>query len=299
MKYPCLFTLVFIWFNLNGHAEEISQVYPGKLLNKDLISTESDPVIDLKFKGTENGFLAFKFRHLDRVTIKEIPIFEKLVLVRIKGANNEPGEQRLVPDEFIHGDIIVREEIIDNGPVASEDFMYLGVTTRTDLKGILLDDREKILSLFEDLQHQSSTLQFANKRLGIQELTLTRAQIYQELGIFYESRINSREENLSIGGVLDQATYAPGDTAKLSVSARNEGDEGVVYRVLARSVSRWEWLDGKMFYLGDINAGEKKLFSRFFPIPDDTAEGDYYLRIGGNEYSGAKPQHRMIFKIRK
>ena len=90
---------------------------------------------------------------------------------------------------------------------------------------------------------------------------------------------------------------ARGDTAKLYLTVKNEGEQGNIYRILARSISRWHWLDGKMYYVGDLKPGEEKQLVRIFRIPENVEAGKYYLRIGFNDHSGLKPQLPLTIQI--
>ena len=121
--------LLYIGCNLVCYSEQITEIYPGSLINRELIAVHSNPFIVVTFIGTMNGQLAFEFEEFDRRVFEERAIYEKLKVVRQKGDPNDPGLRQHVPGETITGEIEKREEIIKIGPVARKNFHYFGVTS--------------------------------------------------------------------------------------------------------------------------------------------------------------------------
>ena len=289
--------LVYGVVNSNSHGEQITEIYRGSLIKRELIEVNSNPFITVSFLGTLDGQLAFIFKEFDRLVFHEKPIYEKLKVVREKGDFNDTGLRRLVPGEYIVGDLEQREEIKEVGPISLKQFQYFDVTSRTNTDGILLDDQQMILAQFENLRERSVAIKFESEEQEILELELTRNELNEKLGIHYGTAQRSHPDNLKFEANWKNGYYAPGDVANLYLTAKNGGIQGDVYRILARSISRWHWLDGKMFYVGDLKPGEEKQLMRIFRIPEDIEEGRYWLRIGFNDHSGGKPQLSLTIEI--
>ena len=294
------FALGFIYIVYGySYAEQVTDVYPGSLLKKELTAIHSNPFVRVSFWGLRDGELAFEFKEFDRLIFEEKPVYEKLKVVREKGDLNDSGQRDLIPGEYIVGPTEKREEIREIGPVALESFRYFGVITRTDSNGILVDSQQVILAQFENLREQSARIQFKSETHEPLELELTRRELYSKLGIRYDIIKKSHPENLKFEARWDQTSYAPGDSAELDIMVENSGKNSEnIFRLLARSVSRWPWLDGKMYYIGDLKPGEKKQLMRIFRIPKDAQLGLFCMRIGFNDHSGAKPQLPLTIEIR-
>ena len=297
MKFFGFVILFSYLFSSRIHGEQITEIYPGSLIKRELVAVHSNPFVVVSFFGILDGRLSFAFKAFDRRVFEETPVYEKLKVVREREDLNDSGLRSLVPGEYITGAVEKREEIEKIGPVSFENFQYFGVTSRTDRKGILVDDQQVVLSQFENLRRLSVLIKFESKEYGVLELNLSRSELYDELGIHYGTTQKSHPENLKFEANWGSNLYTPGSTAKLFLTVANTGDVGDIYRVLARSISRWHWLDGKMYYIGDLKPGEEKQLMRILRIPDNVLPGTYYLRIGFNDHSGSKPQLPLTIDI--
>ena len=151
---------------------------------------------------------------------------------------------------------------------------------------------------FDDLKKQSAKILFSNSDGESLELELTRREVYEYLEIMFGRLERSYPSGLEFDVRWDRAKYNRGDIGKATVRVRNSGSEGNILRVLGRSTSRWPWLDGKMYYFGDLKPDEEKVRERLFAFPRDAAPGVYYLRIGFSEHSGVKPQFSTSVTLR-
>ena len=298
MKFICYMIMLNFAVYHNSYGGQVTEIYPGSLLKKELTAIHSNPFIKVRFWGILDGELAFEFKEFDRLIFEEKPIFEKLKVVREKDDFNDSGQQELIPGETIMGQPEIREEIIELGPLVQENFRYFDVIYRTDNNGILVDREQVILGQFENLRDQSVRIQFKSDTVKIPELELTRKELYSQFGIRYDIVKKSHPENLKFEARWNKSSYAPGEVAELDIIVENSGNpEENIFRLLARSISRWPWLDGKMYYLGDLKAGEKKQLLRIFRIPINIPHGFYCMRIGFNDHSGAKPQLPLTIEI--
>ncbi len=273
-----------------GKAAKIDEPYRGKLLRYETVSTRNEVFLQSEFVGLMNGNLAFKVLRADRREIVEKPIYEKIMVIRNSDSDHAPGVMRTVANEYMEGKPTPRIEIIELGPLAEAGIIYLDVTTATDKNGMFTDDRQLVLSAFDDLQLSVFRFTITSYKHGINNIEVSRTELYEKFGIDFKVRDASHPDNLVAKGHWDRDIYRPGDRAVLTVSLLNRSQTGSIYRLLGRSISRWPWLDGKMLYCGDLAPGKTKTIVRIFKVPAVTEFRDSYMRIGFNDISGAKPQ---------
>ena len=280
-------------------ADELSrEEYRGKKIREVEVSRQNNPYILATFLGAEEGLLMFELHQYDRLEIFSKAIYEKIIVISQKDDPNDPGIRELVPNEFIQGTPHLRVEKADLGPIADTTFALNGQRLTTDAHGILFDNEEWVLSKFEDLKTKSIPILFTNPERGSAEFELTRSEFNSKLGISYTYTAPSHARGLRSKAEWDKESYVAGDTAVLKVTIGNVDRSGSIYRLLARSMSRWTWLDGKMFYFGDVESGERMTFKRTFHIPRDVHSGTYYQRVGFNDISGEKPQLSVTLEVR-
>jgi hypothetical protein len=284
---------------LAGFSAELERSeYRGKKIREVEVSRQSNPYILATFLGAEDGLLMFELHQYDRVEIFSKAIYEKIVVIRQRDDPNDPGVRELIPNEFIQGTPELRIEKKDMGPIADTSFAFGEQRLTTDAQGILFDDAEWVLEQFEDLTTKSIPILFTNPERGSAEFELTRSEFNSKLGISYTYTAPSYPRGLRSKAEWDKESYAAGDSAVLTVTVGNADRRGSIFRLLARSMSRWQWLDGKMFYFGDIQSGQRMTFKRTFHIPRDVHSGTYYQRVGFNDISGEKPQLSVTLVIR-
>jgi hypothetical protein len=298
MTHIVLTVFIFITSTISVFSEYEQEIYPGKLIRFETISKKSNPFIKVKLNGIIDSKIAFEFRQWDHQFFEEKPIYEKMLVLKNSKDVNNPGIRRFVHGEFIEGPIVERTESVDLGPLVFEDFKYLGSIATTDRNGILRDARQILFSRFDYLKQRSIALQFASVKHGNYDLELTRSDLYELLEMDYDKPKRSHPQNLTYEATWYGASFSPGTTAGLSIVVRNSGSSGEVSLVLARSMSRWSWLDGKMFYFGTLLPGQEKHFVRLFQIPEDIEEGTYYLRVGLRDYSGTKLQLPLVMNVK-
>lgn len=278
-------------------AATIEEFYPGNVLRTEVLQRDSHHYIEAKVVGFRDGVLAMKIEQFDRQVIRERDIHEKVRIVRTDDSTR--GTREIIADQVIAGNSREREERILVGPVRNTEFQYLGGRAVTDDDGILRDHDQAILSLFEQRRSKVARLQFASPDAGICEFELTRNKLDELLGITFDHRSGrSCPSKLELSSQWDKPFYRPGDRARLTVTAQHNEQTCNVAQLQGLSMSRSTWLDGKMYYFGDILAGTPRSFTRVFFIPKDAPEGVYYQRIGLRDYSGAKPQLSVQLIVR-
>jgi len=296
------FTVLSLLLCTAMFAAETSDVYRGRMVRTEEISRQSNPFLRGQFLGYLDGKLAFQIVMFDRAEIFRRAIYEKLIVTRDPSNPDDPGFRSVVPGQFIQGEPERTEEVNELAPAANRAFRYHAgegpeTTARTNDTGVLLDADEAVLLQLEDLRQASVQIVFSNQSDGACHVELTRAEFNNKMGISYEYQKKSYPKNLKAAAEWDKQIYKPGEIATLTLKLSNRGENGDVVRLLGRSLSRWNWLDGKMFYLGDLAPQERATFSRRFIIPDDAPAGIHYLRIGFNDISGTKPQLPLTLQI--
>ena len=110
-----------------------------------------------------------------------------------------------------------------------------------------------------------------------------------------------RPGQIEISSAWDRPRYRPGDRARLTVTVKNVAENGppIGFVKGGRAMSRHPWLDGPIFYVEPVPAAESRSFTREFVIPNDFDLDVAHLRVGFNEYSGTKPQHTVLLKVRQ
>ncbi|MFM1548279.1 MAG: hypothetical protein ACKJSG_02690 [Lentisphaeria bacterium] len=273
-------------------AAEVSQAYRGDLLHKEHVATESNPFITAEFLGLREGNLAFLFRRMDLQVIRERPIYQKVMVTRNDDDMQSSGIRIVVPGETLEGPIESRQQRAELGLLPDASVQFEGISARTNRNGVFIDNDQTVLAIFDDLKVNRHAFTITNLRHGNCEVELTRLEMYKKLDIDYDETRSSHADQL-VGEVeWNRSSYRAGDVAVLSLKVTNGSKDGEIYRLLGRTVSRWPWLDGKMFYIGDLGPGESRVASRRLVVPEDLPEdlAVLYLRIGFNDLTGGKPQ---------
>ncbi len=281
-------------------AETVTEIYPGKRIRYEQISQKSNLFFKVYLNTIIDNNLSFKIIQFDRQKILEKPIFEKVEVVRNKNDQNDAGRRTIKLGETITGDLEERENLLEIGPIASHQFGCLQKIFETDENGILVDRQQIIISLYDDLKHKESELVFSSPEHGRSILKLTRTDLYSLFDVEFKHYKRSHPESLVLDAVWDKKNFTPGQIAEITLSVKNTAKTekpGDTFLVLGRSMSRWPWLDGKMFYFGNFTPGVEKKITRLFKIPDGIPPGAYYLRIGLRDYSGEKLQIPIVLQI--
>jgi hypothetical protein len=281
-------------------AKQVTEEYPGELLREEVLETKVlGRHLRVDFVGLQEGDLTFRIHGLEEQSVRYRPIHQKILISRQADDANDRGERFVVPGEVVATNPEQRNETLDMGPVADAEFDIRGTLFRTDGQGILRDRQQVLLAAFDDLRFEGLDVALHTDTFGEGRLVLTREQLRAAFDVHFRYRGQSHPDRLQAVAEWDRDQYAPGDIARLKLTVSNTGEQGDVLLVLGgRSISRWPWLDGKMFYLGKLPPGEQRVLSRRFTVPADAAAGRYYLRLGFNDYSGRKPQVPVSLAIR-
>lgn len=280
-------------------GKSIREIYPGRLLRTQTLSRDRvDTRITVEFAGIIRNSPAFLFRKKNIILVRTQNFYEKLLVIREE--NDTDGGQRLpLAGEEIPGEIKKHKEIEDAGILRGATFQFLGDQQITNVKGIILDRNQLVLNAFDNLRKKQVTIRFDGGKIGSTTLVLTRKQLRQALQVRFDYVGHSSPKACQISYHWDRPFYQAGSSPKLTVTLQNTSQKSPVFLLRGgRSVSRWPWLDGKMFYFGELAPGKTDSFTRIFSVPENIPAGTYYLRIGFSEWSGTKPQLPVRLKIR-
>jgi hypothetical protein len=284
---------------LTASAREVREIFRGKKLSEEQLGTKTtERFMDAWFSGVIDGDLTFLVTVKERRVTSIRPIYEKVRITRENSDPTDSGVREVLVGQTVKGDVEERQRVVDLGPVKYTAFSYLGTTQRTDVNGLLTDKEQTILKQFDNLDFDQLSVE-ATAKSGTIQLKLTRERLYEKYDVQFGFKGQTTPVNLKTTAEWDRSQYAAGDAATLVVTAENAGESGdLVLLRGGRSVSRWDWLDGQMFYFGHLAPNDKRTFVRQFIIPKDAKPGYYHLRVGFSERSGEKPQLPLYIRVK-
>lgn len=295
MKYSrliCCATALLLCLALSPtYAQKIKR--KGRFLHTEIEGYEDATA----FKATlytypNSSFPVFKLVKLTKRTIREIKVFETV----IDTINQNPNQKHhihsfkdliVVPNEFIKDNPTTREEIIVEGPFANTTFTIDGVSMTTDAQGHVADTSQRLLRRFDDLTQNSINIDISHPKYGSYQLEVTRLILKPEEDMLPEYKKEDPKATLDIlegmgidssipsnpgANPLDVITklpqnIKPGDLFPITVAVTNNGNK-ITGNLIICTFSRENWLDGKLFYFGNIQPGQSKSFVRLVKAPD-------------------------------
>ena len=283
-----------------GCATRQPPVYRGMLVSKEVQWQEE--VLSLACALTPSQdcrprFLVTKHR---LVTCEEVPIFQKVIEIRVPDDSNpDRVEHRVIPDEYIRGgdkEKTTRSETIDLGPWKDTTIEVGGVSFTTDANGIFVDDKELLLGMFDDWSKTRVVLSVKHPETGEMLVPVTRQEFLDAFGIKRQEPRSASREGIAMSATFPEALRA-GDEFEIRVDVRNDGDKRCS-SVCGRAVSRHSWLDGKNFYFGCLDPGKERSFTRTFRVPTQQPEGTVFAAVGfWDVRRGAMPEKGIAMEF--
>lgn len=289
----------------------------GKYLRTEVIKTDKTDSFSLSLGQGQASFPCLEFKSISVLKHHEVRLYE--VLLEVVNENKGEGitprgsiEYILVPGETYKGEKSEREEIVVNGPLADTMLTINGKSVMTDNKGVYLDSSQWILAHFDDMRQKSLNLVAEHKTLGKKNLVITRNLIKRESAEMPDvpqatggDLLDSFRQNytqLRISGVdgMKVTFTAPekgkaGETIVLTAQVSNAGSRPIC-NLLGRTFCSDSGIDGKMFYFGTIQPGNKVVFSRLVTLPEKKA-GPYFGCLAFWSILGPAPAKMCNFKI--
>ena len=269
----------------------------------------------------ETSFPVFKIHKMTLRTIHEVKVFE--TVVDTINTNQSDGNLRdyrnllVVPDEFIKDDRSTREETVYGGPFKNTPFIIDGIPVVTDANGLVKDSKQIWLAKFDDLSTNSQTITVEHADYGKKEVMLTRFLLRPQEPIQPDFKKNDKNSTLDVleamghdFTVTSNTTLAAidfkcdvpdkcvfGDVFSITVEATNNTDK-TCGNLFFCTFSRDNWLDGRLFYIGNLKPGEKKSFTRLFKVPNDLKTDQSNLVISSWDTNKAHPEAAKHFLIK-
>ena len=313
-------TALFLLFSGNAFSENIKR--KGRF-----IRTETEKVDErISFMVTlsiskETSYPVFKIHRMNLRTIHEVKLFE--TVVDTINTNHPDGNLRdyrnllVLPDEFIKDERSTREENVYGGPFKNTPFTIDGIPVVTDDKGLIIDSKQQWLAKFDDLSKNSQTITVEHKTYGKKEIMLTRFILRPTEPIQPEYKSYDKHATMDVlealgldFSIASNTTSAPvdfkceipekcvfGDVFSITIEASNNTDK-TCGNLIYCTFSRDSWLDGRLFYIGNLKPGQKRSFTRLFKVPDNLKTDQSNLVISSWDTNKAHPEAARHFLIK-
>lgn len=263
------------------------ETYRGRLLEKRVVKTETVGRLAAELAPAVEGRLRLALTGADLVTVHEQPVYETVQEFKAENETDRTRIRReLVPGKLIEGAVEQRHEKRAAGPLADADVTVNGQPFRTGPDGLLTDNQELILRLLDAPKSTEVTLTVVHAKRGQAIVRLARADVLQALGVNVDNRRPAGQDGLQVTLTWEPREPRAGDGLRGTVQVRNAGPKFVAC-VETRTVSRLAWLDGRSFYIGGLEPGQARSFSRAFAVPAGQAPGECFGILGVWDLLGA------------
>ncbi len=297
----------------------------GRYVRTDVEKTVDKDSFSVELSCSTTGSLpVLTFKGQTIRTIHEVKMYETLIETPHSAAETGPvfrekNEIKVVPGEFMPGERSERIEIIDGKPLPNEDFSINGIFIfKTDADGNCLDKKQRILVFMDDLSVNSCTLTFKHDKLGEKEFVLTRellkrsnqprtvkptpdtiptVDILEAFGLDFTQLRSIGREGLELKIDLPEGAQ-PNTIITATVTATNKGNR-TIGTLMVRTFSREGWLDGKMFYFGNLEPGKTMTFSRQFLVPDKAAAEASHVAFAVWNLLGRQQDQLQAFRLKR
>ena len=267
--------------------------YRGRQIDSELVDKTHEPGLTVSLLPSADGRCRLRIEQYEIVTRREIPIYEKVLEYRPQdSANRDDIRHEVVSGEVLRGEPQERTERHEKGPLANEPVEVNGRLFATDERGVITDEQDHLLSLFDEPYSREAEVAVRHSRLGRATLTLTKEELLRSLAVNLSRGAQASNAGLRVHAEPRPASPRPGERIVITLSAENRGPR-FISRVEARSFSRLPWLDGRNFYIGGLNPGQRKTFSRTFRVPHDQKPGACFVEIGVWDLLGADPKRNL------
>jgi hypothetical protein len=169
---------------------------------------------------------------------------------------------------------------------ANETFRIDGIDCTTDKDGRVVDAHQRLLAPFDQIAHNSTEIVVTHAAMGEKKIVITRDllkkptsiqkavaedappayDVLESLGLDFTQLRQNGKDGLVISYKVPESVKA-GETVKITIDIANHGTLPIG-TVLIRAFSREPWLNGKMFYFGNIQPGKKVSFMRLVTLPE-------------------------------
>lgn len=293
----------------------------GTYLRTDIKDSSSEYAIQAEIKITdEHRQPVFALKKIEHRTITEVRIYEALLRIFTPGKDDDHGtyDYERLEGETWEGESTQRVVTQDAGPLADTDVIVNGILLRTDKSGYVIDAKNEldILNRFDDLGMRQCDFTIDVPGFQPIEITMTRTmpqrrqsdemrieedekfELLLAYGLdFALSKKKPEQDELQCKAVLpkDFAFATAGKFFPLTVTVTNSG-ETQTSCLIARTFSRIQGLNGKLFYFGAIQAGETKSFTRIVRVDENEKSNSAALEIRFSD-SWSTPKQRIPLRF--
>ena len=292
----------------------------GRFVEEQLEKKEETPSYAVGLEQTTGSLPVIAFRKQTIQTLHMVKMYETIVEIATlddtKGpVYRERVEPQVVPGELMAGERFTKSEVIDQGPFANETFRIDGIDCTTDKDGRVVDAHQRLLAPFDQLAHNSSEITVIHAAMGEKKIVITRDllkkptaiqkavaedappayDVLESLGLDFTQLRQNGKDGLVISYKVPESVKA-GETVKITIDIANHGTLPIG-TVLIRAFSREPWLNGKMFYFGNIAPGKKASFTREAVVPDDKRTEVSHVAFAEWNLLGNQPEKTQTFKI--
>lgn len=314
----CLFTLLLSTFVLT--AQEKCR---GNFLRTELRKVDRHELYLCTLSANRESFPSIYLRRQFKMTYHEVQIYETLERTLLEADDAVPKtvssyQYRLVPGELWEGEVTMRQETIEAGPFANESFLVNGKLLRSDQQGIIKADYNsglQILEHFDDFNQREMPLLIEHASLGSQSLNIFRSmpkrpqsdvrnldedgsnEFLSSMKLDFMQRSSEPERHkLQVECFFSAPAIEPGKDYEITVTVSNMGDKESSC-LLARSFSRQDWLDGRLFYFGAIAPGASLSFSRQFSAAKNLKVEHCFVALAFSDSWGEMPAMQKNLKL--
>ncbi len=271
--------------------------YPGRVVGHRVVSTEERRAFSAELASSPDSRLRIKFTDLRLLTIREVPVHEKMLEYKIDDSGDRSAlRHEVVPDEFIEGPEQVRNETRVAGPLAGQALTLNGRPIRTGADGVFVDETGYVLSLFDTPFRRDVVLTFHCEGRTDVALRVTRAELLASLGVDPAVGKAGPRGALRFRVEFPESVRA-GALMVVRVTAVNR-ESTPVWRVEGRLFSRVPWLGGKSFYFGRIDPGSNRVFERRIQVPPTAPAGTYYALLAFMDWLGPNTVRNVPVALR-
>lgn len=292
----------------------------GRFVQEQVEKKEEAPGYAVMLDQTTGSLPVLAFRKQTIQTIHTVKMYETILEFATlddgkSSVYRERVEPQVVPGELMAGERLTHTEIIDGDPFAMEEFTIDGIAYKTDKDGRITDVHQRLLDPFDQIARNSTEIVVTHATLGERKIILTRVllkkpmavqkavdenappvyDILSSLGLDFTQLRQNGNEGLVISYKVPEAVKA-GETVNITVDIANHGTLPIG-TVLVRTFSREPWLDGKLFYFGNIEPGKTASFTRETVVPDNSRTEVSHLAFATWNLLGNQPEKTQTFKI--
>ncbi len=286
----------------------------GRMIRTDVERTETTSSFRWSLSPSPDSRPRLFFEEVSLITLHKVNIHQVVVELPADAEANPAGiEYRVVPGETMKGETFTVQHSQIAGPLAQETFLVNDVPMTTDEAGVAIDENQTLLRLFDDLSTTEVTVRAHHARLGSVLLPLTRnimkryvagdkppanlaqTDVLASLGLDFVPKRTGGRQGVTMSAKVPESIRA-GEPFDIALTVSNQGDMATS-SLLGRTFSRFPWLHGRLFYIGGVEPGQSRTFTRRFIVPADAKGGTVFGGLGFWDIMGTMTNQGIVLKM--